>query len=239
MSKALANNRPATTLASLKPPVGSPVQLESADLGRLGSRLLGYQEQGSLILATPKQAGRRVLLKTGALLNVRLITAVSLCTFSARLLAQARDPYPHWHLEYPQTLEVSRIRQHARVPVNLAVSVDQYDEAGLGLSSCPRTVFCSDISLRGASLLSGQPLGQVGDRLYVTMRLAVAGEDQVLLTPAVIRNLQADSGAAAGQSYGVEFFDLDEDARLVLAGFVYQQSLLEAGYGDYLAEVNR
>ncbi|MBY4678108.1 flagellar brake protein [Marinobacterium arenosum] len=239
MSKALANHRPAITLASLKPPIGSPVQLESADLGRLGTRLLGYQEQGSLILATPKQAGRRVVLKSGALLNVRLITAVSLCTFSARLLAQARDPYPHWHLEYPPALEVSRIRQHARVPVNLAVSVDDYDEAGLGMASWPRTVFCRDISLRGASLLSSQPLGEVGERLYVTLRLTVAGEDQVLLTPALIRNVQPDGGAAGSLICGVEFFDLDEDARLVLAGFVYQQSLLEAGYGDYLAEVNR
>ena len=114
-------------------------------------------------------------------------------------------------------------------------SADEFEEGGLdGSSQWPRSVLCKNLSLTGAGLLSKMPLGKPGNRLYLTLRLCVAGHDQVVMVPAIVRNVPSREG---DYQYGIEFFDLDEDARLVLAGFVYQQCLLETGYRDYLAEV--
>jgi len=238
MNKALAVAQTKMTLASLKPPVGTRIQLECPGIsGRLSSKLLGFQEGGSLMVACPQHAGKSVSLADGTQITVRLINGTSICGFSVKLLCSYEAPFAHWHLEYPEDVTHRRIRQQTRVPVNLIVSVDEFEEGTLdGSSQWPRNLLCNNISLTGASLLSKQPLGKVGDRLYLTLRVTVAAQDQVVLVPAVIRNLPA-GGEGKDFQYGIEFFDLGEDARLVLAGFVYQQCLLETGYRDYLAEV--
>jgi len=238
MKNALAVERSAMTLTDLKPPVGTRVQLECAGIrDRLNSELLGYQPDGSVMISAPRVAGKPVMLSAGSQVTVRLLTGTSLCGFSAELLCSYEAPFAHWHLQYPKQISHRRIRHHTRVPVSLVISADEFEEGSLdGSTGWPRRLLCQNLSLTGAGLLSKQPLGKAGERLYLTLRLAVAGQDQVVMIPAIIRNVPARSGE---YRYGVEFFDLDEDARLVLAGFVYQQCLLETGYRDYLAEVAR
>ncbi len=236
MKNALAVERSAMTLTTIKPPVGTRLQLECPGIKeRLGSQLLGYQDGGSVMVACPLRAGKPLTLEAGTRITVRLITGTSICGFSAPLLCSYEAPFAHWHLEYPAELTHKRIRQHTRVPVSLVASADEFAEGVLDSSGqWPRTLLCQNLSLTGANLLSKQPLGGLGERLYLTLRLRVAGFDQVVMVPSIIRNAPARSN---DYQYGVEFFDLDEDARLVLAGFVYQQCLLETGYRDYLAEV--
>lgn len=236
MKNALAVQRSAMTLTAIKPPVGTRIQLECPGIKeRLGSQLLGYQEGASVMVASPQRGGRPFSPEAGTLVTVRLITGTSICGFSAPLLCSYEAPFAHWHLGFPAELTHKRIRQHTRVPVSLVVSADEFADGALDSSGqWPRTLLCQNISLTGANLLSKQPLGALGDRLYLTLRLRVAGFDQVVMVPSIIRNAPART---SDYQYGVEFFDLDEDARLVLAGFVYQQCLLETGYRDYLAEV--
>lgn len=236
MKNALAVERSAMTLTTIKPPVGTRIQLECPGIKeRLGSQLLGYQDGGSVMVACPLRAGKPLMIEAGTRITVRLITGTSICGFSAPLLCSYEMPFAHWHLEYPAELTHKRIRQHTRVPVRLVASADEFAEGGLDNSGqWPRTLLCQNLSLTGANVLSKQQLGALGERLYLTLRLRVAGFDQVVMVPSIIRNAPARSN---DYQYGVEFFDLDEDARLVLAGFVYQQCLLETGYQDYLAEV--
>ncbi|MCV6589357.1 MAG: flagellar brake protein [Marinobacterium sp.] len=236
MNNALAVERSAVTLTTLKPPIGTRLQLECpGSKERLSSQLLGYMEGSSVMVATPQRAGKPLPLKAGIQVTVRMITGTSICGFSTRLLCCYDSPAAHWHLAWPDELTHKRIRQHTRVPVNLVASVDEFIEGSLDCSSgWPRNLLCQNLSQSGANLLSKQPLGRPDDRLYLTLRLQVAGFDQVVMVPGIIRNV---SPRTADYQYGVEFFDLDEDARLVLAGFVYQQCLLETGYRDYLAEV--
>lgn len=236
MNNAPAVERTAVSLTSLKPPIGTRLQIKHQ--GRkehLVSELLGYQAGGSVMISQPTLAGKPVSVPEGTELSVRMITGTSIYGFSAPLLCSYEKPFAHWHLAYPAELSHKRIRQQTRVPVNLVVSADEFEEHSLKVDGqWPRTLLCRNLSLTGANLLSKQPLGRPGDRLYLTLRLAVAGFDQVVLVPCIIRNAPARTN---DYQYGVEFFDLDEDARLVLAGFVYQQCLLETGYQDYLAEV--
>lgn len=238
MNKALAIARPEVTFATLKPPVGTPLQLECTGMSqRLSARLLGYQEHGSLMISTPKVAGSPLKLIDGAKLEVKLISGVSLCSFRSQLICSYDKPHAHWHLAYPEHVTTKPLRNKVRVPVNLLVAADEYKEGSLpSEAGWPQTILCTDISLSGLNLLAKQPLGDKGDRFYLNLRLRVADEDQVVLAPAFLRKTPEATGKS-GYKHGLEFFDLNDNARLVLAGFVYQQCLLEAGYGDYLAEV--
>jgi hypothetical protein len=55
--------------------------------------------------------------------------------------------------------------------------------------------------------------------------------DHMLLLPARICNqYQSAAGLLNAFSHGIEFIDLEEETRLILAGFIYQQQLLDTGY---------
>lgn len=222
------------TLAMLKPRVGERIQLQSgAQSGRLNCTLLGYKEGVSLIVGLPADSALPPSVREGDRFAVRLICGNHIAAFSGRVLSLYTKPFLHLHLEYPQQLEIKRIRRHSRVPVNLRVSLDAYDEAEAVAGAWPCNGFCTDISLMGACVETTTPLGLAGDKLYLTLRLQVAGLDQVLLAPVVVRNqTQVEAVPIAVHRHGVEFFDLDEDSRLILTSFVYQQFLVETGNID-------
>lgn len=237
MNKALAIARPDITFAAIKPPVGITLQLERPGMpGRMTARMLGYIENTSVIVSIPKMAGKPVNLEVGQQLQVKMITGLSLYGFKTTLISVVEQPEGYWHLTYPSVLKHKLLRQQTRVPVNLVVLADELVEGQL-YGSWPKKLLCTDISLTGMNLLSKQPLGVAGDQLYITLRLKVAAEDHVVLVSVRICN-QPVSTSSTGHRYGVEFLDLSEEARLVVAGFVYQQCLLETGYGDYLVEVS-
>ena len=90
--------------------------------------------------------------------------------------------------------------------------------------------YCSNISMKGACIDAPVALGKQGDKLFITTRFTVAGIDQVVLTPALIRNVQPQEGSVTPVvTHGLEFLDIDDDTHLILAGFVYQQFLIETG----------
>ena len=57
--------------------------------------------------------------------------------------------------------------------------------------------------------------------------------EHVLLAPVEMRNIH-NFGEDIGLMYnqGMKFLDLDEDTRLIIAAFVYQQFLVETGNLD-------
>jgi len=234
MAEALEQIKNLRTLAELNPRIGEKVQIETrSPRGKFSVQLLGYREGSSIIVSAPKKSGA---VNEGARITVRLMSGNFICAFSAKVLKIQTIPYPHWHLEYPNETEVRRIRSYTRVPVNLVVSVDEY-EVGTGLlHDWPLTAMCKDISLKGACVNTSVALGKSGDKLFVTTRFKVAGVDQVVLTPAVIRSVSAsEEGITKVVTHGLEFMELDEETHLMLAGFVYQQFLIETGHMEILS----
>ncbi len=219
------------TLAELRPQVGERVRLETrSPRARYAVQLIGFRDGGSVLVSAPRASGGVPPLNEGAPLTARLMAGNWICTFDTRLLKIQSQPYPVWHLEYPAALDVQRVRHHTRVPVNLRVSVD-CDEHSTPAAAFPVTALCSDIHVSGACIESSRLLGRVDDKLYITARVSVSGIDHVILAPAIVRNLyESEAGSFPVISHGVEFVDLEEDTRLILAGFVYQQHLIETGY---------
>lgn len=227
MTTALESLSDSRSLSELNPRIGEKVQIETrAPRARYSVQLLGYRENGSMMVSAPKKSS----VNAGALVTVRLMSGNFICAFSAKVLKIQSSPFAYWHLEYPKKTEIRRIRSHTRVPVNLLVSVDEF-EPGKGLRhDWPMNVFCTNISLKGACVDAPVALGKQGDKLFLTTRFTVAGIDQVVLTPALIRNIQPQEGSVSPVvTHGLEFLDIDDDTHLILAGFVYQQFLIETG----------
>ncbi len=229
MSEALEQLQSVRTLAELNPRIGERVQIETrAPRRRYSVQLLGYRENGSMMVSAPRKS---VAINEGAKVTARLMSGNYICAFSVRILKIQSSPFAYWHLEYPTATEVRRIRSHTRVPVNLLVSVDEF-EPGKGLRlDWPVTALCTDISLKGACIEAPATLGKQGDQIFVTTRFQVAGVDQVVLLSAVIRGVESGTGGGTKVvTHGVEFVDVDEDSHLILASFVYQQFLIETGH---------
>lgn len=219
------------TLTELRPRIGERVRLEMrSPRGRYLVQLIGFRENGSVIVSAPRGSGTPLLVSEGAMLTVRLMAGNWVCAFDTRLIRIQNQPYPQWHLAWPQQVDAQRVRHHTRVPVNLRVSVDRDDVDALN-TDFPVAACCTDIHVAGACLEANRILGRSGDKVFVTARLSVSGIDHVLLAPAIIRSVyEAEGGPFNVISHGVEFVDLEEETHLILAGFVYQQFLVETGY---------
>lgn len=226
LSRILGNEL--TSLAELAPAVGESIRLDvRAPNQKLSARLLGYREPGSLMVSAPKLAPGGAIVHEGTRMSARMMIGNYLCTFETRLVQVQSRPFGYWHLEYPARVESRRLRKETRIPINLSVRVEQ-DELSLGASAV--SAVCRDISLQGANLESSRALAQPEEQLFITLRVSVAGMDHLLLLPALVRNVQQlETGPVPVFSQGVEFVDLEEDTRLILAGFVYEQQLQNAG----------
>lgn len=227
MTKALESLDRSRSLSELNPRIGEKVQIETrAPRTRYSVQLLGYRENGSMMVSAPKNAA----VNAGAQVTVRLMTGNFICAFSARILKIQTTPFGYWHLEYPKETEIRRIRSHTRVPVNLLVSVDEFEQGKGFRHDWPVSAYCTDISLSGACIDASVALGKQGDKLFITTRFSVAGVDQIILTPALLRSVTPQEGSVSKVvSHGLEFLDMDDDTHLILAGFVYQQFLIETG----------
>lgn len=216
---------PVTSLAQLRPRPGEPVRLETRlPKARYAVQLIGVHEQSAVIVSAPKS--RRPLLTEGVSLNMKLLCGNTLISFSTRLLKARSEPFPHWILAYPSALDTVPFRQHTRVPVHLNLLLDKGDTD----PHASHAALCVDISLSGASVESPMALAAVGDSVFLTARVSVASIDHVILAPAKVRSvMQTESGTLKVYRHGLIFEEMEEETRLVLAGFVYQQWLYECG----------
>ena len=220
-------------LSELRMQIGEPVRVEiKAPRARFTAKLLGYAVNGGLIISAPATTSNVPLINEGNIAHLRMIGGNRICSFNCKILKQYELPFGYWILEYPQQVEQQRIREHTRVPVRLMASMDDHDEMS-ERQDLPASSLCIDISQGGACLQLPRALGEVGDRFYLTTRVQIGDIDQVLLAPVELRNVHS-SAAEAGTLYnhGVKFFDLDEDTRLIISAFVYQQFLVETGNLD-------
>lgn len=218
------------TLKQLLPSIGEKVSIQfKVPRKRFTLTLLGFKENGSVIVSAPRGSVNTLNLE-GARLTATLMAGNRRCAFVSRLLKAHPSPYPHWHLAYPETVEYQRVRTHPRIPVNLAVSLDHQDEVQGAKLGMPRILHTQNISVHGIAVDAPCSLGQVNDKYFLTLRFQVGGMDQVILLPSILRSIEnIEPGVVL---HGMEFELLEEETRLLLTAFVYQQYLFELGYLD-------
>lgn len=232
MTNSIALPKMPLTFIELAPATGSRVHVETRmPANRYVSRLLGYAEGNSIIIQAPVT---KDLINEGTRVIIKLASGNFICTFDARILKIQSAPLGYWHLEYPDSINVQQIRRGVRVPVNLKVSMDVFEEETQQQHlNWPITAYCKDISLKGACVNTSVLLGRQGDKLFMNTRFQVADIDQMILLPVCIRSIKVSEGKLKKIiSHNLEFIDIDEETRLILIAFVYQQALIENGLQD-------
>lgn len=228
MSADLPVTLPPRSLHELHPACGEAIAVQlHAPRKRFSLKLLGYKENGAVMVTAPSSAGLPLALE-GTPVVARLMAGNFFCTFTSRIIKVHQQPFAHWHLAYPDVVEYQRVRKHDRIPVNLSVSVDHQDDLKSVQAGLPRILHCHDIGLGGLAVEASSPLGQVGEHFFITLRFQLDTLDQVVLLPAELRNCEETELGVF--SHGMAFTELEEDSQLLLMAFVYQQYLTELGY---------
>jgi c-di-GMP-binding flagellar brake protein YcgR len=206
--------------------VGTRLQLQRLDQdenARYSTRLFGYIKDVSVMVSTPTQGGKLLLLREGQPVVVRAFSGTDAFAFTAPVLTARFAPDPYLHLAYPPYVTGAVIRRQRRVDIKLiaAISVPGQGEAQ---ASIPARI--TDLSAGGARLRARTPIGEPDSPLAVSFRLQAPNGEATLTMRAVIRTAATEEG---GQHiYGVQFVDMSPLDALALEGYVVRQAEKDA-----------
>lgn len=204
---------------------GYPLQLQISNSAgqpeRFSCRLIGCLPGRSILLSVPKLAGKLVRFRSGQKVIARLMVDNGIGIFASIVETQTVDPYPILHISYPDNVGFKGIRGATRVGIDQPVEVNNLTLIG----DKAITASVVDVSVTGARIESMFALGEIGNKIQITMNVGIANIVRELTLDAVIRScgdvdLQNPDG---GIAYGVEFIEADEDKRLLLYAYVYAQ----------------
>lgn len=187
------------------------------------SRLIGFNQNAAFI-GWPALAGAPVDVDDGETVLFRGFSGTSIHSFSARVEATSRTPFPYWMLGDIQHLEAREMRGSIRVPVRLIGTLCSTEQ---GAPS--QTVLVTDLSMGGASVsLASSDLAAPGQTVRLEITLRAAG----LKTKFSVEGLtREDPDADASESFhhvGVAFDAYGERESLLLHSFIHEQLLESA-----------
>lgn len=201
--------------------IGDTLQLQSQGEGaqsRYYVRLIGYLKGRSIIVTTPTQDGKVLLMREGHGFVVRMFSGKSVYAFGTSIKKVANVPFPHLHLHYPAQVRGRIVRRGARARVNLIAAVT-------GPDGRTHAASLLDLSTGGALLVARQSVGGRGDHLLLKFRVVVNEVEEYLSIPVVLKSVHA-AATAEGEvpqvSHGVQFEEIPHAQQVVLSAFVYR-----------------
>lgn len=213
----------------LKHSIGDTLQLQFSPGNaedRYYVKLIGFLENKSIVVTTPRLDGSALKIQTDQLFIVRMISGNSAQGFTATALHSTTRPYPHMHLTYPKDLESITVRKAERVNCKLIVTVQNEEpERSLGDG---KSASMEDISTAGSQLFTAESIGKKGDTITINSKVSVADIEQYLTISGVIRRVVEPEKEGDKFEYGVEFILLEDKDKLLLHGFVYEQMMKES-----------
>ena len=187
-------------------------------------RVIGMLIPASILVTAPTQNGKVMLVREGQVFVVRCFSRDMALAFTSRVIRVCTHPYPYIHLAYPEQREEVQVRSARRVTVLLAATV--YREREGNTWSIPIPSIVSDMSTNGSMIETTETLGTIGSKLKVQFHLPLDGmKEQPVNVEAVIRSVYEDVATSDRYRYGIEFRPSDDDAKLRLRAFVYEQLL--------------
>lgn len=217
-----SGERPSDDLCAfdeIKLDIGDTLQLQvQNDSQRYYVKLIGYLKGKSVLVTTPTQDGKVLLMREGQAFVVRMFSGKSVYAFGTTIFKVANVPFPHLHLTYPSQVRGLVVRRGARARVNLIAAVSGTD----GRSHAATIV---DLSTGGAMLVAKAPMGVKEDRVAIKFRVVVNEIEEYLTIPAILRSVHA-TAAVEGERpqvhHGVQFEDMPHAEQVVLSAFVYR-----------------
>lgn len=203
--------------------IGDVLQLQFLSSGtqeRCYVKVIGYLHDRSLIVTTPHVNGKYMLLREGQPIAVRLLSGHNIMAFTVNVLRSCSRPYPYLHLSYPKEMQAIMVRKAQRINFTGIADVQACKpDAPL------RQVTVEDISTSGALLVGPEKLAEVKDLLTLSLKVKVAGENEVMRFVCVIRNVRERVARDQNSEFlhGIEFQFADRQESVLLHAFVYEQ----------------
>jgi hypothetical protein len=197
--------------------IGEPLSLQPHDNPtlRYTVRLVGFVKNKTVMVTAPMLDGKFGFIRDGQTFTVRSFSGKKAHVFMAAAVKSVHSPFPYLHLSYPQEVRATVIRKGSRAAVKLIAAVS------LGHPVRIAATKLIDLSVAGASCVSGQPFGAKGEQGLLKFKLLVADHSAVLNLKAVLRSVAlSDSGDV--WNHGFEFLDVAVEQRMMLSAFVHQ-----------------
>ncbi len=185
---------------------------------RYSVKLIGYLPGKSFIVSAPIQDEKVLLVREGHLFSVRVFSGRCMYSFSSQVIKVGNMPYPYLHLAYPAKVRGVPIRKGERVRVDLTAAVR--DEGG-GVHA----VNINNLSVGGCATLSDLPLGEIGRKVQIRLRMFINKADALLDLKGVIRSVHdvADSERNKRRvQHGIQFVNTPRAEGVLLTAYVYQ-----------------
>jgi len=183
-----------------------------------------------MVSAPKRSSGYSAANLEGVNIKVHIMLEGRICTFMSRVVKILPQPLSYWHLSYPKVIDISNIRKNTRVELRLPVSIEYQDPELAMDHDIPNIVFCTDISMKGVGVEAPSALGKIGAEFFITLRLKVAGVDQMLLTSVILKSCKmTEPGVYA---HGFQFQELEDESKVLIAAYVYKEILIKLGYID-------
>lgn len=210
----------------LKQNIGDTLQIQFSP-GREDERyyvkLIGFLEDKSIIITTPRMEGTTLKIPTDQRFIIRMISGSSAQGFTATALYSSTRPYPHLHLTYPKDLVSITVRKAERVNCKLIVTV--HNEEVEGSTDQGVSASMQDISTAGSQIFTLEPIGTKGQTISINSKVKVGDMEQYLTITGIIRRVIKPEKEGGKYEYGIEFVLLEDNDKLLLHGFVYEQMI--------------
>ncbi len=184
------------------------------------TKIIGYVDPISIIVNTPQIDGKPILLREGQLTTARFLGANNVYAFLTSLRAVSLKPFPHLHLAYPSEIKSAMVRQAQRVRTDIQTTAVNISNE----SKCEVEAKVINISSNGALISAPDFLGEVGDKLRITIGVEFNSSRKQVAIVALIRNVRKGEQEEAGQCHhGVQFQASSITDHLLVQGLVYSQ----------------
>ena len=203
--------------------IGDALQLQTSTgqpPQRYYVKLIGYLKDKGLIVTTPTQDGKYLLMREGQSFVVRMFSGKSVYAFSSSIIKSTNVPYPHLHLSYPAEVRGLVVRSGVRASVRIIAAVQ--DEQG---TTHPGIL--SNLSIGGCSLASRNVIAPLNATLRIKFRVSIADVEYLLNIEGRVRSIRdenSEDNPDLRKVHGIQFTDISPENRVVLTAFVYQQA---------------
>ena len=213
---------PPKTFAEMCLKIGDKVLIETAHNHhqpnmRLATKVIGWLESRSLLLALPLKATQSGLVKVSEQVLLRAFNGQNAFAFSSAVIKIEHFPFTYLHLSFPKKISALEIRSSIRQSVNIPVTLTI---EGMGDVSG----HILDLNMTGACVSTPIPLTDESP-LRFTLHFDCHGVAFSLRLESQLRStkiIQDKDGMSHHQS-GLEFQNLEPNDRLTLSSLLWQQ----------------
>jgi c-di-GMP-binding flagellar brake protein YcgR len=216
---------------------GAKLQLQFLDepqRDRYQVTVIGYVEGRSLMITAPQKNGSLLLLREGQQFVVRLLSGKQIIGFNSEVTKVYNNPFSYVHLKPPLEVEQLVVRNAHRVELKIiatAHKIERDKESGEVIkptSNKSTPAIVNNMSTTGCQIQIAEPLSADYREMMINTKITVADQERILtIEGEICSHREAEIDDKNWQLYGLKFNKMDDDRRLLLNCFVYEQLVKE------------